>query len=128
MQQYILALDQGFTSSRAIIFRCQRKHHQHGAKEFAQLFPNRDGVEHDAGEIWSTQLGVAAEAISKGRIIARTDRGHRHHQPAETTVVWERATGKRFTMPSFGKTVARPFLRRYTGEGQDTLIRKKKQG
>lgn len=94
MNQYILALDQGTTSSRAIIFD------QHGAvisvaqKEFTQFFPEPGWVEHDALEIWSTQLGVAIEAIGKAGLSAENIAAIGITNQRETTVVWERATGK----------------------------------
>jgi glycerol kinase len=94
MDQFILSLDQGTTSSRAIIFD------KHGAiiavaqKEFTQYFPQPGWVEHDANEIWSTQLGVAAEAISKAGLTVENIAAIGITNQRETTVVWERATGK----------------------------------
>ena len=70
MQQYILALDQGTTSSRAIIFDQKGSVVSSAQKEFTQFFPQSGWVEHDANEIWSTQFGVAAEAISKAGLSA----------------------------------------------------------
>ena len=61
MKQYILSLDQGTTSSRAIIFDQQGAIIAVAQKEFTQIFPQPGWVEHDPNEIWSTQLGVAAE-------------------------------------------------------------------
>ena len=94
MQQYILALDQGTTSSRAILF-------DHGGgiiataqKEFTQIFPQAGWVEHDPVEIWSTQLGVAAEVISKAGLTTGNIAAIGITNQRETTVVWERATGK----------------------------------
>ncbi|MFZ8477380.1 FGGY family carbohydrate kinase, partial [Staphylococcus aureus] len=65
MSNYILSLDQGTTSSRAIVFDKQGTIISIAQKEFSQLFPQPGWVEHDANEIWSTQIGVAAEAITK---------------------------------------------------------------
>lgn len=65
MAKYILALDQGTTSSRAIVFDKQGNIISIAQKEFAQHFPKPGWVEHDPLEIWSTQTGVAAEAIAK---------------------------------------------------------------
>ncbi|MFX5756621.1 FGGY family carbohydrate kinase, partial [Acinetobacter baumannii] len=64
MSNYILSLDQGTTSSRAIVFDKQGTIISIAQKEFSQLFPQPGWVEHDANEIWSTQIGVAAEAIT----------------------------------------------------------------
>ena len=68
MEQFILAFDQGTTSSRAIVFDKKGSIISVAQKEFTQIFPKPGWVEHDANEIWSTQLGVAAEAIITGRI------------------------------------------------------------
>ena len=65
METFILALDQGTTSSRAIIFNKAGKVISIAQKEFTQYFPKSGWVEHDPNEIWSTQMGVAAEAITK---------------------------------------------------------------
>ena len=66
MQQFILALDQGTTSSRAILFDQKGHIVSQAQKEFTQIFPKPGWVEHDPVEIWSTQAGVAAEATVKG--------------------------------------------------------------
>ncbi len=68
MPQYILAFDQGTTSSRAIVFDKNGMIKSMAQKEFTQIFPQPGWVEHDPSEIWSTQLGVAAEAITKAGI------------------------------------------------------------
>lgn len=94
MAQYILALDQGTTSSRAIIFDKQGSILSLSQKEFAQIFPQPGWVEHDANEIWSSQLGVAAEAIAKAGISIQDVAAIGITNQRETVVVWERATGK----------------------------------
>jgi len=94
MSKYILALDQGTTSSRAIIFDKQGTAICTAQKEFRQIFPKPGWVEHDPNEIWSTQLGVAAEAISKAGLSAENIAAIGITNQRETTVVWERATGK----------------------------------
>jgi glycerol kinase len=94
MNQYILSLDQGTTSSRAIIFNQQGAIISVAQKEFTQIFPQPGWVEHDANEIWSTQLGVAAEAISKAGLTVENIAAIGITNQRETTVVWERATGK----------------------------------
>ncbi|MBL0182346.1 MAG: glycerol kinase GlpK [Chitinophagaceae bacterium] len=94
MQQYILALDQGTTSSRAIIFDKKGSIVTIAQKEFTQIFPQPGWVEHDANEIWSTQLGVAAEAITKAGLSPENIAAIGITNQRETTVVWERATGK----------------------------------
>ncbi len=94
MEQYILSLDQGTTSSRAIIFNKQGAIIAVAQKEFTQIFPQPGWVEHDATEIWSTQLGVAAEVISKAGLAVENIAAIGITNQRETTVVWERATGK----------------------------------
>jgi glycerol kinase len=94
MPQYILALDQGTTSSRAIIFDHAGAIIATAQKEFTQIFPQPGWVEHDPMEIWSTQLGVAAEAISKAGLTPHDIAAIGITNQRETTVVWERSTGK----------------------------------
>ena len=93
MQQYILALDQGTTSSRAIIFNKQGTIVSLAQKEFTQIFPQGGWVEHDANEIWSTQFGVAAEAITKAGLSVENIAAIGITNQRETTVVWNRQTG-----------------------------------
>ena len=94
MQQYILALDQGTTSSRAIVFDKNGSIISVAQKEFPQIFPQPGWVEHDPNEIWSTQFGVAAEAITKAGLTAENIAAIGIANQRETTVVWERSTGK----------------------------------
>ena len=94
MSTYILALDQGTTSSRAIIFNYNGEIIAVAQKEFAQIFPQPAWVEHDPMEIWSTQLGVAAEAISKAGLLTKDIAAIGITNQRETTVVWEKTTGK----------------------------------
>ena len=65
MKKYVMALDQGTTSSRCILFDKQGNICSMAQKEFKQIYPQPGWVEHDAMEIWASQLSVAAEAISK---------------------------------------------------------------
>ena len=101
---YILALDQGTTSSRSMIFDNQGNIISVAQKEFKQIFPQPGWVEHDAEEIWSTQYGTMAEAVAKANITMRQIAGIGITNQRETTVVWERNTGKPFTMQSYGRT------------------------
>jgi glycerol kinase len=93
MQQFILALDQGTTSSRAILFDQKGQIVAQAQKEFSQIFPKPGWVEHDPREIWSSQAGVAAEATVKvghnGSNIAAIGITNQR----ETVVVWNRQTG-----------------------------------
>lgn len=92
--KYILALDQGTTSSRAIIFDHNGSVISVAQKEFTQIFPQPGWVEHDANEIWSTQLGVATEVLAMANIEASQIAAIGITNQRETTVVWERSTGK----------------------------------
>ncbi|MFN5134019.1 MAG: glycerol kinase GlpK [Chitinophagaceae bacterium] len=94
MNTYILALDQGTTSSRAIVFDKNGNIISVAQKEFTQIFPKPGWVEHNPEEIWSTQLGVAAEAVSKAGLSAENIHAIGITNQRETTVVWERSTGK----------------------------------
>jgi len=92
--KYILALDQGTTSSRAILFDESASIIGMGQNEFTQYFPRPGWVEHDADEIWESQLDAAREAISEAGISADEIAGIGITNQRETVVVWERATGK----------------------------------
>jgi glycerol kinase len=92
MPNYILSFDQGTTSSRAIIFDKQGNILATAQKEFTQIFPQPGWVEHDANEIWSTQLGVATEAILKAGLTIQDIAAIGITNQRETTVVWDRKT------------------------------------
>lgn len=92
--KYILALDQGTTSSRAIIFDHAGSIVAVAQKEFRQIFPKPGWVEHDPGDIWSTQAGVAAEVLTKANVRAADVAAIGITNQRETTIVWDRNTGK----------------------------------
>jgi glycerol kinase len=94
MEEYILALDQGTTSSRAIIFDHSGQIRSIAQKEFTQIFPQSGWVEHDPNEIWSTQAGVAAEATAKMGITGAEIKAIGITNQRETTIVWDRNTGE----------------------------------
>ncbi|MBL1175221.1 glycerol kinase GlpK [Pantanalinema sp. GBBB05] len=94
MTQYILAFDQGTTSSRAIVFDRQGNLLSLAQKEFQQQFPQSGWVEHDADEIWSSQIGVANEALARIGIVASDIAAIGITNQRETTIVWHRATGR----------------------------------
>lgn len=94
MPKYLLALDQGTTSSRSIVFDLSGRIIASSQREFPQIFPHRGWVEHDPEDIWNTQLAVAREALSKAGADAADIYGIGITNQRETTVVWERATGK----------------------------------
>src|SRR6476646_4767964 len=94
MPRYILALDQGTTSSRSMVFDKQGNIISVAQKEFRQIFPQPGWVEHDADEIWSTQIGTMAGAVARAGINMKQIAGIGITNQRETTVVWERSTGK----------------------------------
>ena len=92
--KHILALDQGTTSSRAILFDHAGSIVAVAQKEFQQIFPEPGWVEHDPRDIWSTQAGVAAEVLTKANVRAGDVAAIGITNQRETTVVWDRATGQ----------------------------------
>ena len=94
MERYLLALDQGTTSSRCILFNRQGEAVSKVQREFSQIFPREGWVEHDATEIWASQMGVALEAMLLKGIGADEIAAIGITNQRETTVVWEKETGK----------------------------------
>lgn len=94
MDQYILALDQGTTSSRAILFDRHGRIKATAQKEFEQIFPKSGWVEHDPNEIWSTQAAVAAEVTAKAGLNGKNIAAIGITNQRETTIVWDRETGE----------------------------------
>ena len=90
---FVLALDQGTTSSRAIVFDHQGTIRAVAQKEFAQIFPQAGWVEHDPQEIWASQIGVAAEALARAQITAGDLAAIGIANQRETTILWDRRTG-----------------------------------
>lgn len=93
-EKYILALDQGTTSSRAVVFDKKGSIICSAQKEFKQIYPEAGWVEHDGNEIWSSQAGVAAEAIAKGGLNGNNLAAIGVTNQRETTLIWDRKTGK----------------------------------
>ena len=94
MQHYILALDQGTTSSRAILFDRAGQVAGVAQQEFRQIFPQPGWVEHDAGEIWRSQLAVATEVLQRAGLQAGLIDSLAITNQRETTLLWDRATGE----------------------------------
>jgi glycerol kinase len=94
MAKYVLALDQGTTSSRAILFDKDGNSVATAQKEFHQYFPKPGWVEHDPMEIWSSQLEVARQVLNENKVSAKDIAAIGITNQRETTVVWDRATGK----------------------------------
>ncbi|KIR03013.1 Glycerol kinase [Lachnospiraceae bacterium TWA4] len=94
MAKYVMALDAGTTSNRCILFNEKGEMCSVAQKEFTQYFPQPGWVEHDANEIWSTQLGVAVEAMSKIGVTAKDIAAIGITNQRETTIVWDKNTGE----------------------------------
>ncbi len=106
--KYILSLDQGTTSSRAVLFDEQQRVTAISQREFAQYYPKEGWVEHNPMEIWSSQYSVVTEAVAKSGINPSDIAAVGITNQRETTIVWEKATGK----PSFGSAAAPRHLSR----------------
>ena len=94
MKKYLVALDQGTTSSRAIVFDRSQQIVASAQKEFPQLYPQAGWVEHDPLELYSSQYGVMMEAITRGGIDPAEIAAIGITNQRETTIVWEKATGR----------------------------------
>ena len=94
MNDYILALDQGTSSSRALIFDRRGETVALAQREFAQHYPNPGWVEHDAAEIWDTELAVARECLEKAHLAGKDIAALAITNQRETTVLWDRVTGE----------------------------------
>ncbi|MGZ3253986.1 MAG: FGGY family carbohydrate kinase, partial [Burkholderiaceae bacterium] len=94
MTNFILALDQGTTSSRAILFNRNGRIHATTQREFTQFFPMPGWVEHDANEIWQSQLSVARQVLHDNHVHASDIAAIGITNQRETTVIWNRVTGE----------------------------------
>ncbi|MCU0238919.1 MAG: glycerol kinase GlpK [Pyrinomonadaceae bacterium] len=125
-KNFILSFDQGTTSSRAIIFDKSGSIISVAQKEFTQIFPQSGWVEHNPEEIWITQLDVATEALAKAQIEPKNIAAIGITNQRETTVVWERSTGK----PIYNAIVwqdrrTSEFCNQLKINGKDKLIQQK---
>lgn len=123
---YILSFDQGTTSSRAILFDHNGEIRSLAQKEFPQIFPRPGWVEHDPIDIWSSQIGVASEALSRAGLTAAEIAAIGITNQRETTVVWNRKTGN----PVYNAIVwqdrrTAPLCDQLKKEGHEELFRKK---
>lgn len=126
MDQYILALDQGTTSCRAVLFDRKGSIIAIAQKEFTQYFPEPGWVEHDAREIWSVQAGIAAEAVTKKGLKGTDIAAIGITNQRETVVVWNRHTGE----PVYNAIVwqdkrTSDFCDQLKKEGKSQMIREK---
>ena len=125
-KKYVLSLDQGTTSSRAILFDHDGRIVEQAQKEFRQIFPQPGWVEHDPEEIWSSQSSVTAEVIAKAGIQPNEIASIGITNQRETTLVWERDTGR----PVCNAIVWQDrrtagHCSRLTGQGKSELVRSK---
>lgn len=126
MKKYLMALDQGTTSSRCIIFNKQGEIISVAQKEFTQYFPQSGWVEHDANEIFASQVGVMAEAMAKVSLEAEEIAAIGITNQRETTIVWDKKTGE----PIYHAIVwqcrrTADYVERLKAEGYGEVIRKK---
>lgn len=126
MSQYVLALDQGTTSSRAIVFDRSGKAVSSAQQEFPQIFPGPGHVEHNPEDIWATQLTTAKEAIARAGISALDIAAIGVTNQRETTVLWEKATGKPIGNAIVWQSrVTAPICDRLKAAGHEATFRKK---
>ena len=92
--RYILALDQGTTSSRAILFDEEQNILEMTQREFEQIYPKEGWVEHDAMEIWSSQYSVMMEVVAKSGVDPAAIAGIGITNQRETTILWETGTSR----------------------------------
>ena len=124
--RYILALDQGTTSSRAIVFGQDGRAVAGAQQEFQQLLPRPGWVEHDPEEIWSSQLHVAREALRHAQLAPQDIAAIGITNQRETTILWERATGKPVANAIVWQSrVSAPICDRLKAEGLEPLFRAK---
>ena len=100
----VLAIDQGTTSSRAIVFGPDQSIISVAQQEFAQHFPKSGWVEHDCEEIWQSVVSVCRQALSMANLQATDIAAIGITNQRETTLIWDRKTGNPFTMRSSGRT------------------------
>jgi glycerol kinase len=126
MRKYVLALDQGTTSSRAIVFDRRGTILSVAQQEFQQIYPKPGWVEHDPEEIWSSQLQVARAALRQANLEASDIAAIGVANQRETTVVWERSTGKPVANAIVWQSrVSTPICDTLKKEGREPLFRSK---
>src|ERR1700681_2953749 len=122
----ILALDQGTTSSRAIVFDADGRALGFDQREFGQLFPRPGWVEHDPAAIWASQLAVARGALRNARLSAADVAAIGITNQRETTILWERATGRPVANAVVWQSrISAPICERLKTDGLAPLFREK---
>lgn len=126
MSRYVLALDQGTTSSRSIVFDRGGRVVALAQQEFPQLFPGPGHVEHDPEAIWSSQIHTAREALARAGITAADLAAIGVTNQRETTILWERATGRPVANAIVWQSrVTAPICDRLKAEGHEATFRRK---
>ena len=126
MSRFVLALDQGTTSSRAIVFDHAGAVKGMAQQEFPQLFPSPGHVEHDPEAIWSTQLATARDALAKAGITAADLAAVGITNQRETTVLWERDTGRPVANAIVWQSrITAPICDRLKADGHEPLFQRK---
>ncbi|HEY8535789.1 MAG TPA: glycerol kinase GlpK [Vicinamibacterales bacterium] len=124
MNQFILALDQGTTSSRAIVFRRDGQLVSVAQQEFPQIFPSPGHVEHDPEAIWSSQLATAKEALARAGLSPKQIAGIGVTNQRETTVLWDRETGRPVTNAIVWQSrITAPICEELKRDGLEDLFR-----
>ena len=120
----ILALDQGTTSSRAIVFGPDLAINGLAQREFAQHYPSSGWVEHDPEDLWRTTLATARAALAKAgrRQSCRCHGGRRDYQPRETTLVWDRRRVSRSPRHRLAGSPHRRICGTLKAKGLETLV------
>src|SRR5437588_4664024 len=123
---YILALDQGTTSSRSILFGRDGRAVATAQQEFPQILPSPGHVEHDPEAIWQTQLDTARRALAEAKLTAADVAAIGITNQRETTVLWERATGKPVANAIVWQSrISAPICERLKAAGHEPLFREK---
>ena len=126
LKKFLLALDQGTTSSRAIVFDRQGRAVASAQQEFPQIFPREGDVEHDPEAIWSSQLRVAREALRRARLAPADIAALGITNQRETTILWEKGSGKPVANAIVWQSrVSAPLCGRLKAEGHETLFRER---
>jgi len=125
-RRYVLALDQGTTSSRAIVFDREGRIVSKAQREFPQILPAPGVVEHDPEAIWDSQLATAREALAKANLSARDVAAVGITNQRETTVLWDRATGQAAANAVVWQSrITAPICDRLKAEGSEPFIRER---
>ncbi|HWB00330.1 MAG TPA: FGGY family carbohydrate kinase, partial [Pirellulales bacterium] len=126
MKQYILALDQGTTSSRAIVFDHGGRVVSLAQQEFPQILPSPGHVEHDPAAIWQSQLAVARDALAKAKLTASSIAAVGVANQRETTILWDRHTGRPVANAIVWQSrVSAPICDRLKADGLSDLFQQK---